>query len=134
MLKLKFKKNEKGMSFIEVLVAVSIFAIVGVTYTTALGTNVKVLLMADQRTTAESLAKTQLEAINNASYNATYPLPSNPYGTMTADGYDIKYTVELINPETGSDNATDFGVQKITCNVTGNYPPYSSVVIQSYKR
>lgn len=118
------------------LVAVSIFAIVGITYVSALGTNVKVLLSADQHTTAESLAKAQLEAINNAPYNATDPLPEDPYDTITGvpDDYEINITVRRINPETGTDSATDLGVQKITCNVTCLYAPYKGIVVESYKR
>jgi|WetSurMetagenome_2_1015567.scaffolds.fasta_scaffold1409404_1 prepilin-type N-terminal cleavage/methylation domain-containing protein len=137
MKKFKFKRNETGLTLPEVLVAVSIFAIVGVTFVSALGTNVKLLLMADQRTTAESLAKAQLEAINNAPYNATSPLPANPYSTITGipNGYEIKIVVKLINPETGADSITDLGVQKIACNVTCQWhTPPEVIVVEAYKR
>lgn len=136
MRKLISRKDEKGVTLTEVLVAVSIFAVVGITYVSALGTNVKVLLLADQRTTAESLARAQLEAINNAPYNAADPLPETPYEIISnvPEGYDIKISVKLINPETGQVSATDLGVQKVTCNVTCRYPPYESVVVESYKK
>jgi prepilin-type N-terminal cleavage/methylation domain-containing protein len=136
MRKIIVKRNEKGITLPEVLVAVSIFAVVGITYVSALGTNVKVLLTADQHTTAESLAKAQLEAIQNAPYNATDPLPEDPYETITGvpDGYVINISVKRIDPETGQESGTDLGVQKITCNVTALYPPYKGIVVESYKK
>ncbi|MCX6007110.1 MAG: prepilin-type N-terminal cleavage/methylation domain-containing protein [Chloroflexi bacterium] len=141
--KLKFKRNETGMTLPEALIALAIFAIVGVTFVSALGTNFKVLLMTDQRTTAESLAKTQLEAINNAPYDFTPPYEYSkitlPYGyDIQPNGSDINHiAVVLIDPETGAVSGTDLGVQKVTCNVTCLWqsPPWGSViVVESYKR
>ena len=132
--KLKFKRDERGITLIEVLVALSIFAVVGVVFTAALGTNFKVLLMADQRTTAESLAKTQLDAINNAPYDFTAPYT---YAKITGipAGYDINIAVVLINPETGAVSATDLGVQKVTVTVTCQQrSPPEVIVVESYKR
>jgi len=137
MRRLRFKREQTGISLPEVLVSLSIFAIVGVTIVAALGTNFRVLTVADQRTTAESLAKTQLEAINNASYNATSPLPANPYSKITGIpyGYDITIAVLLINPETGAISAADLGVQKVTCNVTCQWASPTTVIsVESYKR
>jgi prepilin-type N-terminal cleavage/methylation domain-containing protein len=132
--KLKFKGNKAGLSLPEVLIALSIFAVVAVVFTAALGTNFKVLLVADQRTTAESLAKTQLEAINNSPYNATSPLPANPYAKITGipAPYDLSIAVVLINPETGAVSTTDFGVQKVTVTVT--FQGATVLRIESYKR
>lgn len=130
----KFKKNETGITLVEVLVALSIFAVVGVTFVSALGTNFKVLLMADQRTTAESLAKTQMEAINNAPYNSTSPYTYNKITGIPA-GYDINIAVVLINPETGAISALDLGVQKVTVTVTcQQHSPPEVIVVESYKR
>jgi prepilin-type N-terminal cleavage/methylation domain-containing protein len=104
--KLKFKRNETGLSLPEVLVALSIFAVVGVVFTAALGTNFKVLLRADQRTTAETLAKAKLEMINKAAYYSTYD-------NITIDipaGYVITTAIELIDPLTG-----DVALQTLEC-------------------
>ena len=134
MSKLKFKSNEMGITLTEVLVAVSIFAIVGVTFASALVTNAKGLLMAQQHTIAENLAKTQMEAINNAPYNATSPLPANPYDKITVipTGYDINIAVVLINPETGAVSASDLGVQKVTVTITCQHEPV--IAVEYYKR
>jgi prepilin-type N-terminal cleavage/methylation domain-containing protein len=126
--------NEAGMTLAEVLVALSIFAVVGVTMVSALGTNFKVLATADQRTTAESLVKAQMEAINNSSYDSIPPYTYNKITEIPA-GYDIDIAVALINPETGAVSAVDLGVQKVTVTVTCQQHSTPEVLaIESYKR
>jgi len=128
------KRNKRGITIAEVLVALSIFAVVGVTFVSALGTNFKVLIVADQRTTAESLAKTQMEAINNAPYDSTAPYTYSKISGIPA-GYDVNIAVDLINPETGGVSALDLGIQKVTVTVTcqQRVPP-EVLVLESYKR
>ncbi len=123
--------SEIGTTLVEVLIALSIFVIVAVPSAEALSTNFKVLLINNQRTTAESLAKTQMEAIYNTPYNSTAPYQ---YTAITDDRYYITPTTVLIDPVTGQTSALDLGVQKITCNVTCKSPPFESIIIQSYKR
>jgi len=122
------------MTIAEVLIALAIFAVVGVTFVSALGTNFKVLLVADQRTTAESLVKTQMEAINNAPYDSTPPYTYDKITGIPA-GYDINIAVALVNPETGAVSATDLGVQKVTVTITcQQHLPPEVLVLESYKR
>jgi prepilin-type N-terminal cleavage/methylation domain-containing protein len=135
--RLKFKSKERGFTLVEVLVALSIFAVVSVTFVSALGTNFTVLLLAEQRTTAENLAKRQMEAINNEPYNATEPLPADPYTKITGipTGYDINIAVVRINPETGVVSASDLGVQKVTVTVTCQQRTTPEVIaVEYYKR
>ncbi len=134
MYKYRIAGNEKGMTIAEVLIALAIFAVVGVTFVSALGTNFKVLSVADQRTTAESLAKTQMEAINNAPYDGTPPYTYSKISGIP-EGYDIIIAVALVNPETGAVSALDLGVQKITVTVTcQQHSPPEVLVLESYKR
>ncbi|MDD5648107.1 MAG: hypothetical protein PHY03_04160 [Dehalococcoidia bacterium] len=130
----KSRRYETGISIAEVLIALAIFAVVGVTFVTALGTNFKVLLIADQRTTAESLAKTQMEAINNAPYDSTPPYTYSKISGIPV-GYDININVALVNPDTGAVSALDLGVQKVTVTVTcQQHSPPEVLVLESYKR
>jgi Tfp pilus assembly protein PilV len=132
--KYKFRRNENGITIPEVLVSVAIFAVVGVTFVYALATNFKVLQIADQRTTAESLARTQMEAINNAPYDTISPYTYTKISGIPS-GYDINIAVALVNPETGAVSATDLGVQKVTVTVTcQQHSPPEVLVIESYKR
>jgi prepilin-type N-terminal cleavage/methylation domain-containing protein len=126
--------NERGYSLPEVITSMAIFAMVGVTFVSVLATNVKVLSTADQRTTAESLAKTQMEAISNAPYDSTAPYSYNTISNIPS-GYGINVYVALVNPETGAVSATDLGVQKVTVTVTCQQrSPQEVITMQAYKR
>lgn len=122
------------MTLAEVLAALAVFSVVSVTMVSALGTNFKVLATADRRSTAESLVKTQMEAINNSSYDSTPPYTYTKISNIPV-GYDINITVALINPETGAVSAVDLGVQKVTVAVTCQQrTPPEVLVMESYKR
>jgi len=134
-----FKSNDRGFTLPEALISWFIFSAVTVIFAAALGTNFKVLLVADQRTTAETLARAQLEAINNAPYDFTPPyeydkITGIPYGyVINSNGADANHiSVTLINPETGAVSATDLGVQKVTCSVT--CPGGQFITVEAYKR
>jgi len=70
-------KNEKGISLIEVLIALAIMALVAVAFLSGLTTASKALIIADERTTAESLARTQMEAVKAQPYQ---PAPDGGVG------------------------------------------------------
>ena len=62
-------KNERGVGLIEVLVALAILGIIAVAFLTGLATTAKAVVIADVRTTAESLARTQMEDIKDQDYD-----------------------------------------------------------------
>jgi len=62
-------KNEKGISLIEVLIALAIMALVAVAFLSGLTTASKALIIADERTTAESLARSQVEYVKEQDYS-----------------------------------------------------------------
>ena len=62
--------GSRGMTLIEALLALGILAIVAVVFLSAIFTAYKGTSLAQERTTAESLARTQVEAIKNAPYDA----------------------------------------------------------------
>jgi prepilin-type N-terminal cleavage/methylation domain-containing protein len=60
--------SSRGMTLIEVLVALALFAIIGIAFAGGLGTASKAVLTADIRTNAESLARTQMEYVKSEYY------------------------------------------------------------------
>ena len=64
-----FQGNSKGQTLIEVLIALAILGIVVVAFMTALTTASRAIIVADEHTTAESLARSQLESVKNQGYN-----------------------------------------------------------------
>jgi len=61
-------KNEKGFSLIEVMIAIALLGILGVAFLGALATGSKAIFIADERATAESLARSQMEYVRNQDY------------------------------------------------------------------
>lgn len=62
-------KKERGFSLIEVVIAIALLGIIAAGVLYALATTSKVLFIADERTTAESLARQQMEYIKDQPYS-----------------------------------------------------------------
>ena len=128
------KKNEKGLTLIEVIIAVALLGIIVVAFFGALSTASKALFIADEQATAESLARTEMEYVKSVDYVTapwSYQLPSTPpwwdaSHTLPA-GYD-NYTVNVsAAPLPGPDD----GIQKIT--VTVSYLGDMVLTLEDYK-
>lgn len=133
-----FRGRSRGFSMIEVVIAIALLGIIGVSILTALSTATLALIIADQRATAESLARTQMEYIKNAEYIDYSKELSDPerdpdfYGEVTipddAVGHNLETKVEPIDPNThqpysqkdGNPDVYEFddGIQQITVTVT----------------
>jgi prepilin-type N-terminal cleavage/methylation domain-containing protein len=116
--------NQKGFSFVEVLIALLIVAIVASAFLLALAGASKGLSVADIRTTAESLARTQIETIKEAVYinyaenaHAFYSLVSAP------PNFGISTVIEPIDingdpfSESGGVFSDDKGIQQVTVTI-----------------
>ena len=102
-------KNEKGFALIEVIIAIALLGIIGVAFLGGLATASRALFIADERATAESLARSQMEYVKSQPYsdNGTYD------GIDSIPGYTILWDAISGNV---SDNET--GIQKITVTVS----------------
>ena len=63
------KKNEKGFSLIEVVIALLLMGIIGIALLIGLATASKAIFIADERATAESLARSQMESVKEQPYD-----------------------------------------------------------------
>ena len=124
-------KDERGISLIEVLIALAILGLVAAAFLSGLATASRAIIIADERTTAESLARSQMEHVKNQEYQWADPGDEAVYLKITdippeAQGYTIwsinraGNTVEdIIGVPWDSDLtvdqpvATDVGLQKI---------------------
>ena len=79
------KGNSRGQTLIEVLIALAILGIVVVAFMTALTTSSRAIIVADEHTTAESLARSELEYVK--SWNNYHLAPWSPlFYTVTTAG------------------------------------------------
>ena len=92
-------KGEKGFSLIEVVIALGILGIIAAAYLGSLANASQSLAVADERATAESLARSQMEYIKKESYSTdNYSAPTIP-PEYTAAGYTTTITFEVIKAD-----------------------------------
>jgi len=122
------KKNEKGFSLIEVVIALLLMGIIGIALLIGLATASKAIFIADERATAESLARSQMEYVKNQDYIDYSADPHDVYDEITPPaGYSIGSTAVPFDPVTGQPYSEaggifvqDDGIQKITVTVSHN--------------
>ena len=126
--------KQKGLTLVEVLIAVAVLAIIASGIFTALHVSLRTTAIANERTTAESLTRTQLEYIKQCDYDdinnpPVYGLDPTIIATMPA-GFSMVVTAERLDP---SNNGTDDdeGIQKVTVGVS--YEGELVVATESYK-
>jgi prepilin-type N-terminal cleavage/methylation domain-containing protein len=94
--------SSRGLTLIEVLIALALFGIISITFAGGLGTASKAVLTADVRTSAESWASTQMESVKSQFY-IDYSNPDRDpenYDAIEPEGYEIEVVAEPIDPDT----------------------------------
>ena len=97
-----FQGGSPGFTLVEVVIAIALIGIIAVAFLSSLSTASTVLIITDERATAESLARSQMEDIKNLPKSAIYD-PSIPLAYEEA-GYSANITADLLKT----------GLQKIT--------------------
>ena len=138
-------KNERGFSIVEVLVALALLGIIAVAFLGAMATASKAIFIADERATAESLARSQMEYVKNQSYstiNVDWYYTVTDSGRSSSDPPDwwdannppllsgnyAGYSVE-VSADEDDDNV---GIQKITVTV-GHLSKPEVIILEGYK-
>ena len=124
------RDSSKGLTLIEVLIALTIFGIIAITFLLGLATSYHALVIADERTSAESLTRTELEYIKGTSYvdlanGFSYHLPGVPPSWDPSHSLDSEYSSYSVNvtgvpidPNTHEPlGEGDQGLQQITVEV-----------------
>ena len=125
---------EKGAFLVEALFALALVGIVTAGFLGGLATASKAALVADEGSTAESLARSQVEYVGSQTY-IDYSDPGHgDYELVTApDDYTVEMTVVPIDPDTGQSlpSEQDYGIQKITVIV--GHEGKQAIRLDSYK-
>jgi prepilin-type N-terminal cleavage/methylation domain-containing protein len=126
----KIIRSEKGFSLVEVLIAVAILGIIGVAFAMGLFATSKNVLLSDNKTTGESLARTLMEDVKEAPYANDYNPDVNIYVEFPAEFADLGYSVIIAEPET-----LVAGLQKITITIyhNGEEEDNTVYVLEGYK-
>ncbi len=92
-----FQGKSRGFILIEVLIAIALIGIVAIAILGALSTSSKVLSIADERTTAESLARRQMEYVKSQGYNPASVLNNNNPTYEKISGIPEGYSIWSVN-------------------------------------
>lgn len=111
----KIKKvggRESGITLIESLVALAILATIAVVFLGGVIGTTKAAAITDEQTTAESLAQSQMEWVQNATYvtDATAYSPAALPVSGDYDNYSVNITAAALH-------SPDDGIQKITVKI-----------------
>lgn len=115
----KIARNEKGATLVEELMTVAIIGFGIVILVAMITTGVVGVRQVDDKVVAESLARSQLEIIKDAAYEADPG--TSPYPSVTPiSGYLVSVSIEYWNAGSGSFTPTqrNDGLQKITVTVS----------------
>jgi len=116
-----FKGHSVGFTFIEGVIALALFAIIGIAFAGGLGTASRAVLTGDIRTNAESLARTQMEYVKSQDYNSAGDYTLQVLPEYEEAGYSAALdAVEL-----------EEGLQKIT--VTVSHMDEQVISLEGYK-
>ena len=137
----KILKSENGFSLIEVLMALALLGLIAVAFIMAISTATKAIYIADEMTTAESLARSQMEFIKEQEYMRAPDDGEMEYDEIPILDNPDSWNIKSVNRGGGEvdvviavpwDNLTnqpspdDVGLQKVTIIVTHHeYPVFT---------
>jgi prepilin-type N-terminal cleavage/methylation domain-containing protein len=143
--------NQKGFSLTEVVIAMAVFGVIGVSIMLALNASSETIVSAHEMTIAESLTRSVIEYVKRSDYDSVnFPtayydsdafadgVPNAvDYGTLLvldADpyygDYDVVVDIDRLNPESDSEDDDD-GLQAITVEIS--YHNRSVLTTKAYK-
>jgi len=126
---IKRLRKQRGFGLVEVIIALGLLGVIGIAFLGALATASNAIIVSDKRTTAESLARSEMEYVKSQDYIDYSMDPHDVYDTLSSQSdYSIETSVEPFNPDGGgSENGVyneyggvfeqDDGIQLITVTV-----------------
>jgi prepilin-type N-terminal cleavage/methylation domain-containing protein len=115
----KARSDERGMTLIEVLIALSIMGLVSVVFLGGIQMSFNSNLIDQERVTAENLVKSQMEYIKGQAYDTAHDPPQYlplPIGEIPEGYYVAPPSAIRINPSGGA-TTPDTGIQQVTVRV-----------------
>ena len=132
-----FRGGSRGLSMLEVVIAIALLGIIAVSVLSALQTAAMALISADRRATAESFARTQMEYVRFIGYDdileeghPQYALDPQIESALPPD-YSVDTTAIRLDPDNDGDSDDD-GIQEIT--VTVSHAGQVIVTLEDFKR
>ena len=119
-------QEQKGFSFIEILVSLALLSMIGVAFLNGLFTTSKIVAISQESVAVESLAKSQIERIKSqsyvtvADYNPADPAYRYDLISVPADLVAAGYSVEINTPVVIIPGAEGFELQSVAVVIKRN--------------
>ena len=119
--------HSRGFTLIEVVIAIALMGLIGAAVLSALSTASLALIIADQRATAESIARSQMEYVKDnikTPYDGNLTAPHPQYLSKAPSilplppGYGVNTTAVRLDLDQPVNPNDDDGLQQITVTVT----------------
>jgi len=118
----QLRGKSRGAGAIEAMIALAILGLVAVAFLGGLSSALKATSIADERTTAQTLAQSQIEYVKSQDYINYSETGHENYDLITTpDNYDLSLSVVQLND----------GLQKITVIAKHNYKEV--LTLEDYK-
>ena len=124
-------RNQKGFSLIEVLLAMALVGILGTAIPSALSTANRATIISNKHAMAESLARSQIDSIQNQPYDKTNNPPVYTVISNLPPGYSIVTPMAARLDPKGDGTSNDDGLQQIS--VTIKYDAKVAYTLIDYK-
>jgi len=121
-------KSDKGFAFLETVVALALLGIIATVFLSGIGTATKATVVAEEKVTAESLARSEIEYIKGCAYDPY----ATEYPVDPALSIPGKWTMP--NPTVEPLHGTEDGIQKVTITVQRDGVDEFSAVIYKVDR
>jgi prepilin-type N-terminal cleavage/methylation domain-containing protein len=113
-------KGERGLTLVEVLLALSILAAVSTTFLASMTTSSRSVFINKEHIFAESIARSQMEYVKRQDYRVNLQYDKLALTQEEIDaGYDVDILAQYMNPR-GDSEHNDDSLQKITITVIHN--------------
>ena len=113
----RFFRDERGFGFVEVIIALVLLGLISVVFLASIGTGLKALALADERLTAESLAKCQMELIKVVPYQeVTINTAVADYERLPLSDGDIAAGYSIVSIGRGGAEYTGQGIAGVPWN------------------
>ena len=112
-------RNEKAFALVETLVGIAILGLISIGILSGLTLAARSNIIADEQTTAESLARTQMEYVQQQTYDASSTPGYNSSPSLNLPS-DYSVTTSVVCIDSKNNGPGDDGLQEITVTVLRN--------------
>lgn len=125
---MKLIRSEKGLTLIELIIALGLLGVLVIAFLGAMAGASKAMFLADERTTAESIARAEMEYVKNLEYEHNSPQSYEKINQSVAGFSDYTITTGITE--------LSLQLQKVSITVLHNgNPVYTSgnFTLEGYK-